>query len=558
MEISECSGLMVFRLFLKRMKQSPAKYPPFIVSALLLWVAVYLLFPHCRYYIDPDGTAYLTISARYASGDYYRAINGLWSPWGCWLTALLIKAGIQAVPASIIVNTAGGTGFLLLAHSLFARFNMEAGLRWIFGVTLALFTCFAVFWQSFDDLWQCFFLLLIVRTMLADRYRERPGFWVLAGVIGAFSYFSKAYSLHFFILSTLCCSWFLSGRQIGLWARMVIVPVTVALICSFPWIYALHYKYGIWATSNAGKLIVSWFLVGHPNWKEGIDILVPPIYGNSPYYWEDPYQVNGVTVGFLDSWYLFGYQVIRCCYNGLMLIYCWLQLSVVVPVLNVFIFLRLFFAKKFPGVTDEERILYLTILLLPAGYVMVHLESRYLWATLPLCIIVVARYIQNYPFKNERKRQYVIIGFAASILAFPLWTLPKLYDEGKQEYDFAMKLKASGISGIGMVSNLHPRILSKVAYFSNNSFYVVEKQKPAQTVTERNREKPMNTLRLVNDIGKYKIRYYLHAPASSGKLKSPGFDDIFYENFRDGTGVIPFTPLISDSTSGITLYAIGE
>ncbi len=65
------------------------KYSPFPVSALLMSVVLWLIYPHYQYYIDPDGTAYLTIAQRYANGDYAQAINGYWSPWACWLTALL-------------------------------------------------------------------------------------------------------------------------------------------------------------------------------------------------------------------------------------------------------------------------------------------------------------------------------------------------------------------------------------------------------------------------------------------------------------------------------------
>ena len=89
-----------------------------------MWTVLYIIYPNYQYYIDPDGTAYLTISRRYAEGHYVQAINGYWSPWSCWLTALLMKAGIAAIPASVIINTAGATGFLFITQSLFRRFDM--------------------------------------------------------------------------------------------------------------------------------------------------------------------------------------------------------------------------------------------------------------------------------------------------------------------------------------------------------------------------------------------------------------------------------------------------
>src|SRR3954465_15802580 len=103
---------------------SSIKYLPFFASAVLMCVVLFFIYPHYQYYIDPDGTAYLTISQRYADGEYAKAINGYWSPWSCWLTALLIKAGINVIHASWLVNIAGATGFLFIAQSFFLRFNI--------------------------------------------------------------------------------------------------------------------------------------------------------------------------------------------------------------------------------------------------------------------------------------------------------------------------------------------------------------------------------------------------------------------------------------------------
>ena len=124
------------------------KYAPFFASALLMCIVLFFIYPHYQYYIDPDGTAYLTISQRYANGDYARAINGYWSPWSCWLTALLIKGGLAAIPASVVINALGATGFLFISQSFFLKFEIVRKQQWMLNVTLALFLCFAVFHQN--------------------------------------------------------------------------------------------------------------------------------------------------------------------------------------------------------------------------------------------------------------------------------------------------------------------------------------------------------------------------------------------------------------------------
>ena len=175
------------------------KYLPFFASAGLLYLLLVLVYPFYQYYVDPDATAYLTIAKRYAGGDYVSAINGYWSPWGCWLTALLLKAGLLAIPAAIIINSFGALGFLFISHSFFLKFNVESKWQWLFCFTLALFLVYAVFWQSFDDLWECFFLLSCIRIMLSHRFTQNPSLWIVYGFMGTLAYFAKAYSFPFFI-----------------------------------------------------------------------------------------------------------------------------------------------------------------------------------------------------------------------------------------------------------------------------------------------------------------------------------------------------------------------
>lgn len=538
------------------MRQSTANYYPFFLSALLMWVVLYFIYPYYQYSIDPDGTSYLTISARYAEGDFQRAINGLWSPWACWLTALLIKVGLQPIPASVIVNAAGATGFLFISNSLFIRFGLSAFLTRMFNLSLVVFLCFAVFWQSFDDLWQCFFLLCILRIMLIGGFVYKPGTWLGIGAIGGLAYYAKAYSLPFFILNTAVCTWFLSGKNVRQWIKVMTVSVFVILAFAFPWMYALHSKYGIWTTSTAGSLNMSWYLVGHPEWKEGIDILLPPVYHNSPYYWEDPYVSNGHISHFWDSWRLFGLQVLRFGLNCITLALCILQFSLLFPFIVLLILIRVVNLKKFAALYLEEKVVYLSVLLLPSGYIMVHLESRYLWYALPLCMVVGGLFIQQRDFKTAVQKKYAIFLFSLSLMVYPLLKLKDMYLLGKDEYVFAKRLNSIGFKGQDFVSNVHPRLLSKIAYFSGNRFYVITKQKPPSSAGEMERERPANTVALVKDIKRYGVRYYLHAPGNSGILKNPSFDEIFYENLKDANGIISFKTVLRDSVSGMSLYEI--
>jgi hypothetical protein len=538
------------------MKEQVQRYLPFIVTSASMWVVLAFIFPHYKYYVDPDATSYLTISARYAVGDLSRAVNGLWGPWACWLTAILIKAGLAAIPAAIFVNAIGGAGFHMMSQSLFLQFQIARRTQWLLNAVFALFIVFAVFWQTFDDLWQCFFLTSVLRILLINDFIVKPRLWVFAGLLGALSYFAKAYSIPFFALSTTACVYVLTKSNLKQTVKVMAVSGGVMLLCSFPWMAALHSKYGIWTTSTAGGLNMSWYLVGHPEWKDSIDILLPPVYPNSTYYWEDPYVVNGHLSHFWDSWYLTFRMVLRLGYNVLSFVVCLLELSVFFPLIWLYVLSRLLFQKRYGSLPVTETIIYLTFLLLPAGYIMVHLESRYLWYMVPVGMIAGIKLIEQRYSGNERKIEGFTLLWAVSFVVFPMLSMKKLYNEGEREYAFAQKLTSAGLTGVSFVSNLHPRLLSKIAFFSRNSFYVINKQKLDTGVIDISKMKLDNTDVLEKELVRYRVGYYLHASKASGKLMNPGFYDLFYENLRDSTNVINLPVVLKDTESGITVYLI--
>ena len=478
--------------------QAIKKYIPFFSSALLMWVALYIIYPHYQYYIDPDGTAYLTISKRYASGDYHRAINGYWSPWSCWLTALLIKTGIAAIPASVIINSIGAAGFLFISQSFFLKFGIERKMQWLFNVTLAFFLCYAVFWQSFDDLWECFFLLSTLRMMLSDGFSVKPGLWIASGFIGTLAYFAKAYSFPFFTLNTICCGYFIDKKQ---WLKISATAIGVMVLFSLPWIWLLHNKYGIWTTSTAGPLNTSWYLVGHPQWKEGINILVPPAYPDSPSYWEDPWFVNGATPHFWNSWHLFGLQILRIGLNMWKFIVSSFQLSVFFIVIVGYAKWNVIWKRNAP-IAKEQRVLILSFLLFTIGYILVNFESRYLWYMVPLSIVLGMTSLQK--ISSRKLQSVLLIAFSLSFLVYPAWTMRKIFNEGAKEFEVAKQLKAINIKGT-FTCNTYPGVgiqrTERLAYFSDMQLYCL----PGNVATQEN---------LLRDMKRYHVNYLFYLGVS--------------------------------------------
>lgn len=503
------------------------KYLPSFASALLMCTVLFIIYPHYQYYIDPDGTAYLTISQRYANGDTFTAINGYWSPWACWLTAILIKQGIAAIPASVIINTLGATGFLFISQSFFLRFNIISKLQWLLNSTLALFLCFAIFWQSFDDLWECFFLLTALRIMLAENFVKKPALWFFCGFIGTLAYFAKAYSFPFFILNTICCTWLLSKDNKLQWLKISFATISVMILFSLPWIVALHNKYHIWTTSTSGSLNMSWYLVGHPYWEGGIKYLLPPSYKGSSSYWEDPYWANGRTPHFWDSWQLFGLQILRIGLNCWKLLRSMLEISVFFPVISVIALLSLRSKKIAALFTGDIKVVILSFLLFPLGYILVNFESRYIWYMLPLGMVIGGVIIQN-----KWKSIFLVIA-SATFLIYPIYGLMKMYGVGRNEYMLAKDLKRLEIHGsFTCITNSRVELqqYQRLAYFSGNQFYSV----PDQNVSYKD---------IIEDMRRFNVNYIFYLGESS-------IDPVLKKDS------LPFRNITNTSIYGLGVYEL--
>lgn len=513
------------------------KYTPFFASAILMCLVLFFIYPFYQYYVDPDGTAYLTISQRYAAGDFQRAVNGYWSPWSCWLTALFIKGGIAAIPASVIINTIAAVGFLFVSHSFFVRCNIMPELQWMLDISLALLLCSAIFWQSFDDLWECFFLLCTLRLMLIETYKDRPALWVCCGIIGALAYFAKAYSFPFFILHTLCCAWIIADHNKGLWIRMSAVAILFMIACSLPWIWALHHKYGIWATSTAGPLNTSWYLVGHPNWKQGIDLLIPPPYPDSPYYWEDPYYANGVAPHFWNSLSLFGMQLLRIGYNTWKLFKSMFQLSALFPLVFLLFFLFILLVwkhsrKVISSFPHQAYILGVSFVLFPLGFLLVNFEPRYIWYMVPPGMVLGALNIQN--MQEELRRYILAFVFPLSFIVYPLHCMKIMYREGEHEYTVASQLRQLNIHGTFTAiakPGLEAQRIERLAYFSGNTLYSIPKQDAAQKD-------------ILREMRRYHINYFVAYNTAA-------------ETFADENGA-PFPEVTKDQISGIRVFLVNR
>lgn len=512
---------------------------------LMLFVALLVgVYPYYQYYIDPDAVAYLTIAKRYAAGDVQTAVNGYWSPWSCWFTALLIRNGMEAFKAAIIINALGGLGFLMASHILFVHFIKDKAVLLALSSTLAVFLVYAVFKQSFADLWYLFFLMIALLGMLHKRFIHTPLLWISVGICGAGAYFAKAYAFPYVLISTVVAVALLVKKDAALfsykkWFVISAIIIISMMAVSAPWIGMLHGKYGTWMTSTSGSLNLSWYLVGRPFFKDGINLLLPPVYPDAIYYWEDPYLVNGEAPHFWSTPKLFLMQLVRMGYTLLKLVNSMNELSAFFLVISV-VAAGIVFIKKISAFFSEELYLICVLFLLfPLGYLLINFESRYLWFLVPLSMIIGAALIEKLnrliPGKNAMRILCAL--FCFSYLVFPVWDMKALYRVGEKEYHLAQQLKKEHVKGTFAtnVYQLEPlQEVIRLAWFSGNSFYYMYRA-------------PKDADELAAELHRYGVRYYFH----------------FHEPFehadirlgeKNGTS---FSVIAEDTTfMGLTVYKI--
>ncbi len=480
----------------------------YLLSGIVLYAVVVALYPFLQYYIDPDATSYLTISRKYLEGDTNGAINAFWSPLGIWLTVLWVKlTGLPIHYSAIIVNSFAAIGTLWTSQYLFAKFRNNKFENWIFAIMFGVFWGVSIYRQLFTDIWQYFFLLLALCIFLRKDFTEKIWLWIIAGVIGVMAYFAKAYSFYFFplmLFSVLFIKWFYY-KEIKLTKAVGILLVSVGLMWSLaiPWVYVMYQKYNFITFSTAGKLNLSWWLIGKPIYPEDIKILLPPNGAGSVFYFEDPINSQGAFPRFWHSPTLFLKQILRVSFN-------YLNWASTASILSAFYFvvwlitIFTFFFKKISLPNTQLTIVAAFFLLYPLPFWLMTFDNgRYLWVTLPLCCILGLYYADKVllPHLPKLGKQIFVTIFFLSFIISCAFDLKDIANKGKEEYKVAQQLHQLGIKG-SFVSNKifmgeYGHFILRTAYYSQNPWY-------------SHGEDKWTNKEILKDAQRYNIDYYFY------------------------------------------------
>ncbi len=433
---------------------------------IVIFISWLYLRPFLQFYLDADSVAYMSIAQRYGIGDFSRAINGMWSPLQEWLIAPFMSSDLKenfetAQSSNLIIAMGTFIAFAsLLSKTHLSRFSRIAAM-WIMVPCLIYFS----FFQIFGDLLSVMVLLFIIRVLVVENLA--PWHLALLGVLGALSYFAKSYNFFYFPLLILISFLWKSGSLKTKAVQMLYIFASFG-IAVYPWLRALHDKYGMWTSSVSGKLNSTWYLVHQREYNEKYELLIPPIYKNSTCFWEDPIWVQGALHTAFESWDMFTSQLARIVHTTAAAV---IEVSLISPLIFCVYVALIFFIRRNKNLDRVAKLCVIVLISLPLGYLFVHIESRYIWLLGFVGIILLFHLIDFIKIRDRMSKYWVTLFIALSFWAYPLFDMEKLWLKGKEEYDIGQLLQEYKLTGRNVISNLNGGDTWKTSFWSNNKFY---------------------------------------------------------------------------------------
>jgi hypothetical protein len=364
------------------------------------------------------------------------------------------------------------------------------------------------YFQVFADGIMLLCLLLYLLIISAKDWHKSIIAYIGIIVVIVIGFFAKAYTLPFFILhfTLIHIFKFKQGQPFSLPKYLSTLLIIIAFL--IPWGIQLNQKYGNFSImGNAGKLNMSWYIMSGKTFKPSIKLLIPPTYPNSPSFWEDPYFSQGAFYSPTSSLHHFVKWIARVIYTFFQAILCYAELSVLlIPVL----FLAWYFVLKNNKENFALFSLWLAAVIIPLGYLTMHIESRYIWLAQIVGIVFSGILINK--LLTIKSQIFATLLVAICLLAYPIYNLEALRNKGKSNFELATMLEKNNIKNAKIISNNTDAGNMWVAcYLSNNQFYTIENfnYTPTQLSTE---------------ITQYKIQYYILAKdGSCSSLQIPNY-----------------------------------
>jgi hypothetical protein len=483
-------------MMLPTMKRIACKTPLACIlgSYLLLCGA---MLPWFLRRVAPDAVSYLTIARKYRAWEFNDAINGYWSPLLSWLVAPLLCLGAPTEVTGKCLEIAIGAGALAAVWWFGKQLELPEAVRVWTTLTLVPAVAMYALTDTTPDLLVAFLLAVYLGVVIGPDYPRSPWQGAACGLLGALAYLAKAYAFPFFLTHFLAVSAYLalrrrsSGVEMRRLGAATAAGLLVFAVVAGGWVGLLSRKYSRPTIGTTGAYQFSLRGQGHPTDVGG---LYPPANQLAISAWEDPSdlrirprppgakpparprpEVVPTAVPkvkpflpdgpFSRMFYRIYSNVIR--YMGTLF-----RLSPLSP----FILLGLLIACwNVPrgGVRDRWVILIGTMLLYPAGYLLIFINERFFWLITFLLSLSAGLLTTALPVLRRKPwSTYWAVVVAVSLSLWPAWILFRSWHHVLEETPaVAAELRATMPPGTRIASDLEWGITNSIAFHLDARYY---------------------------------------------------------------------------------------
>ena len=384
----------------------------FLLTSFIYVVSAFLIFPYLGYYVDnPDTISYINIARKYAQADFSNAVNGYWSPLISWILALMLKFGGDDIMTFKYLQLIIGWFVLFNFTKLLQSFIHSPALKIILSLSCVPFALsYSLLNLSPDFLFLSIVLFYLNYTSEKEFFNHRH-FGLIAGVLGVLMYFSKSFGFLFFLIhfSIVLMRNIVQTKEYAfkrhLWKNYM-QSMLYFLCISAIWIYLISDKYGHFTISENVSFNLSRNVAAAPEEINRLPVLsgglyLPPI-NNAVNAWEDPglaVAVNTLHPFSSRADFITYRQVLK---RNFLSVYYFDFRRQTGTFFFILLIAFLIFGKQKKFFTDDYFFsLFLTIILVYAGYSMILVHLRYVWICSLLMLLVSVWFIEELPTGNK-------------------------------------------------------------------------------------------------------------------------------------------------------------
>lgn len=387
------------------------------VSGLLLM----RLVPH---HMTTDTPSYVSVARSYAEGRFHDAVNWVWSPLISWLLAPLIRVGMDPISALHLLALATGIAGLIACRGVFRELGIPERIQSIMLLVLVpVFHAFSLINLNPDFL-VAVLMLVYVRVVISWNYAQNPRSGFFCGLLGALAYLAKAYAFPLFAvhfpLVNLCRHY---GERDPVLRRnlrfALCLGMAAFILFSSAWIGVLHAKYD---RLTIGAIGAYNFRLVHDG--SGLSFLSegfaePPI-PSALSAWEDPVRLAEGRLKPLDPPRVFENTMKRIGENLLKTVGAYQAGSVFSIAILACASIGLIGLSARSLLGNAVFLILVTILLLPAGYLPLLVDKRYLYLGILLIYALGGSLLLRVDAWDQRKRTAAILVLCLSFILVPL------------------------------------------------------------------------------------------------------------------------------------------